>query len=191
MVEFSLNNTKFISMRFLFLVLVGLAGVLLLCLTSCTSSIFNVRAKQPYRYELNYGKSVIIRGDGYAVAPRQAPPAVHQIISAGNKIKGLPYKLGGGHKRINDNGYDCSGAVSYVLIKSGLLDRPLISNEFKKYGRRGKGEWITIYSKKGHTFLVVGGLRFDTGYNGEGRGPKWTMNDRPTRGHVIRHPVNL
>ena len=32
---------------------------------------------------------------------------------------------------------------------------------------------------------------FDTGYNGEGRGPKWTINDRPTRGHVMRHPVAL
>ena len=32
---------------------------------------------------------------------------------------------------------------------------------------------------------------FDTGYNGEGRGPKWTVHDRPTRGHVMRHPVGL
>jgi len=177
-------------MRFSFSVLVLMTGVLLTCLTSCTSSIFNVRAKQPYKYELRYGESVILR-NGYAVAPRHAPPAVHQIVAAGNRIKGFPYKLGGGHRRINDNGYDCSGAVSYVLIKSGLLNNSLTSKGFKKYGRRGKGDWVTIYSKSGHTFLVVGGLRFDTGYNGEGRGPKWTINDRPTRGHVMRHPVAL
>ena len=177
-------------MRFPFLVLVFLTGVLIICLTSCTSSIFNVRAKQPYRYELKYGESVILR-NGYAIVPKHAPPAVHRIVSSGNKIKGLPYKLGGGHRRINDNGYDCSGAVSYVLIKAGLLGSPLTSNGFKKYGRRGKGDWVTIYAKNGHTFLVVGGLRFDTGYNGEGRGPKWTVHDRPTRGHVMRHPAGL
>jgi len=177
-------------MRFLFLVLIFITGVLLTCLTSCTSSIFNVRAKQPYRYELKYGESVILR-NGYAVAPRHAPPAVHRIVAAGNKIKGFPYKVGGGHRRVDDNGYDCSGAVSYVLIKSGLLNNSLTSNGFKKYGRRGKGEWVTVYAKNGHAFLVVGGLRFDTGYNGEGRGPKWTVHDRPTRGHVVRHPVGL
>ena len=177
-------------MRFSVPVLVPMTGVLLTCLTSCTSSIFNVRAKQPYRYELKYGESVILR-NGYAVAPRHAPPAVHRIVAAGNRIKGFPYKLGGGHRRVDDNGYDCSGALSYVLIKSGLLNNSLTSKGFKKYGRRGKGDWVTIYTRNGHAFLVVGGLRFDTGYNGEGRGPKWTVHDRPTRGHVMRHPVGL
>ena len=177
-------------MRFTFPVLVLMTGVLLTYLTSCTSSIFNVRAKEPYRYELKYGESVILR-NGYAVAPRHAPLDVHRIVAAGNKIRGFPYKVGGGHRRVDDNGYDCSGAVSYVLIKSGLLNNSLTSNGFKKYGRRGKGDWVTVYAKNGHTFLVVGGLRFDTGYNGEGRGPKWTVHDRPTRGHVVRHPVGL
>ena len=175
-------------MRLSFLVL--MTGGLLTCLTSCTSSIFNVRAKQPYQYKLKYGESVILR-NGYAIAPRHAPKAVHQIVASGNRIKGYPYKLGGGHRRVDDNGYDCSGAVSNVLIKSGLLNNSLTSKGFKKYGRRGKGDWVTIYSKSGHTFLVVGGLRFDTGYNGEGSGPKWTVHDRPTRGHVMRHPVGL
>ena len=69
-----------------------MTGVLLTCLTSCTSSIFNVRAKQPYRYELKYGESVILR-NGYAVAPKHAPQAVHQIVAAGNKIKDLPINL--------------------------------------------------------------------------------------------------
>ena len=67
-------------------------------------------------------------------------------------LKGFPYKLGGGHRRFNDNGYDCSGAVSYVLIKAGLLGSPMTSNGFKKYGRRGKGDWVTIYAKNGHIF---------------------------------------
>ena len=177
-------------MRFSFHVLVVMTGVLLTCLTSCTSSIFNVRAKQPYQYQLKYGESVILR-NGYAIAPRHAPQVVHRIVAAGNRIKGLPYKLGGGHKRVEDNGYDCSGAVSYVLIKAGLLKSPMTSKGLRHYGHRGKGEWITLYARNGHTFIVVGGLRFDTGYNGEGRGPSWTVNDRPTRGHFMRHPNNL
>ena len=181
---------RFLNSKISFLFLVFLIGVLITCLTSCTSSIFNVRAKQPYRYELKYGESVILR-NGYAVAPSYAPRVVHQIVAAGNRIKGFPYKLGGGHRRVDDNGYDCSGAVSYALIKAGLLGSPMTSNGFKKYGRRGKGEWVTLYARNGHTFIVVGGLRFDTGYNGEGRGPSWTVNDRPTRGHFMRHPNNL
>ena len=167
-----------------------ITGILVLNLTSCSTSIFNARAKEPYRYQLKYGESVILR-DGYAIAPRHAPPEVHRIVAAGNRIKGLPYKLGGGHRKINDNGYDCSGAISYVLIKAGLLNSPMTSKGLKTYGRRGKGDWVTLYSRNGHAFLTVGGLRFDTGYNGEGRGPTWTTNDRPTRGHVMRHPAAL
>lgn len=164
--------------------------VLISIFSGCNSNFFNARAKKSYRYELNYGESVILR-NGYAIAPRHAPPAVHRIVAAGNLIKGLPYKLGGGHKRVEDNGYDCSGAVSYVLIKAGLLKAPLTSKELRRYGRKGKGRWVTIYARDGHTFIVVGGLRFDTGYNGEGRGPSWTVNDRPTRGHFMRHPNSL
>ena len=37
---------------------------------------------------------------------------------------------------------------------------------------RGVGKHVTIYAKKGHTFIVVADLRLDTGYNGENEGPK-------------------
>ena len=83
-------------MRLPFLLL--MTGALLVCLTSCTSSIFNVRAKQPYQYQINDGESVISR-----VAPRYATQAVHQIVAAFNRIKGFPYKLGGGHRRVYEN----------------------------------------------------------------------------------------
>lgn len=170
----------------------SLASVLLLpsLFSGCVVSALSVRAREPYQYRLDYGESVILR-NGYAVAPRHAPPVVHRIVAAGNRIKGLPYKFGGGHRRVDDNGYDCSGAVSYVLIKSGLLQFPLTSKKLRSYGRRGKGDWVTLYARNGHTFLTVGGLRFDTGYHGEGRGPTWTTWNRPTRGHVMRHPQAL
>ena len=99
--------------------------------------------------------------------------------------------MGGGHKQVDDVGYDCSGAVSYLLINAGLLNKPLNSKSFKRYGKRGKGSWITVYAKNGHAFIVVGGLRFDTGYNSGSSGPKWTTEGRPTRGHTARHPVEL
>jgi len=94
---------------------------------SCVSSLFNARAKEPYRYNLNYGESVIIR-NGYAIAPRHASPEVHRIVAAGNRIKGLPYKLEERHRKIDDNGYDCPGPVSYVLFKADLLNFPMASN---------------------------------------------------------------
>ncbi|MEM0897030.1 MAG: peptidoglycan endopeptidase [Verrucomicrobiota bacterium] len=129
--------------------------------------------------------------DGYAVAPKSAPREVHRLVAAGNRIQGLPYKYGGGHRRVDDSGYDCSGTVSYALIKAGLLESPMPSKGFKKYGKGGEGRWITVYAKDGHTFLTVGGLRLDTGYRGDGRGPTWTTRNRPTDGYRLRHPAGL
>jgi hypothetical protein len=38
---------------------------------------------------------------------------------------------------------------------------------------------------------VVAGLRFDTGYNGGGSGPKWSTQMRPSDGYTVRHPQGL
>ncbi len=156
----------------------------------CSASSLPSKARAPYRYEMDYGQSVIIR-NGRAVAPRHAPEAVHRIVAAGNRIQGRPYKYGGGHARVEDSGYDCSGTVSYALIHAGLLGSPMPSKGFKSYGRRGAGDWVTVYARDGHVFMTVGGLRLDTGYRGDGRGPAWTMHSRPTKGHVMRHPPGL
>jgi hypothetical protein len=161
-----------------------------IALVGCSASALPSRAKQPYHYEMDYGNSVIIR-NGRAVAPRNAPEAVHRIIAAGNRIQGRPYKYGGGHARVEDSGYDCSGTVSYTLIHAALLGSPLPSQAFRSYGKRGEGDWVTIYARNGHVFMTVGGLRLDTGYRGDGRGPAWTTRPRPTKGHVMRHPAGL
>ncbi len=146
---------------------------------------------QPYQYRLVQGKSAILR-DGIAVAPPQAPRVVHAAIAAGNRIAGSPYRYGGGHRRVIDSGYDCSGAVSSVLHQAGLLRGSLTSIGFKRYGRSGQGRWISVYARRDHTFLVIAGLRFDTGWNGRGRsGPRWTTKPRPTDGFVVRHPPGL
>ena len=47
--------------------------------------------------------------------PRTLPEVVKRVIMAGNEIAKFPYKWGGGHGAWRDNGYDCSGSVSFAL----------------------------------------------------------------------------
>ena len=75
-----------------------------------------------------------------AVAPKSAPKIVKDMIRAGNKIRHKRYKWGGGHGDWQDKGYDCSGAVSFVLHKAGILDYPLDSKGFMKWGAQAEGE---------------------------------------------------
>ena len=126
--------------------------------------------------------------DGLAVAPAGAPPEVVAVIAAANEIVGKPYKYGGGHGDWDDSGYDCSGSESYALHGAGLVSRPMNSTEFMSWGEAGPGQWITSYANSGHSYLVVAGLRFDTGYNGGGSGPKWSTEMRPSSGYTVRHP---
>jgi Putative peptidoglycan binding domain len=134
------------------------------------------------------GEEAVLGSDGRAIAPASAPPEVAAAIEAANRIVGKPYKYGGGHGRWNDSGYDCSGAMSYALHGAGLLDSPLPSGDFMSYGESGPGSWITVYAHGGHGFLVIAGLRFDTGWNNAGRGPRWSEQMRPTGGYTVRHP---
>ena len=132
---------------------------------------------------------------GRALAPAGAPAAVTEAIDAANRIATKPYKLGGGHGDFEDTHYDCSGAVSYVLHGAGVLDAPLASGGLMSWGERGRGRWITVYANREHTFVVIAGLRFDTGYRdatseNTGTGPRWG-GPRPTRGYRVRHPAGL
>ena len=137
------------------------------------------------------GEPATLRSDGRAVAPASSPQEVRDAVAAANRIVGKPYKYGGGHARWRDSGYDCSGAMSYALHGAGLLDRPLTSGDFMRWGRRGEGSWITVYAHGGHGFLVIAGLRFDTGWNNAGKGPRWSDEMRPTGGYTVRHPAGL
>ena len=124
-----------------------------------------------------------------AIAPKGAPKLVRKMIDAGNEIRSKPYKWGGGHGDWTDKGYDCSGAVSYVLHEAGLLDAPMVSGDFKDWGNKGRGRWLTIHANDGHVFMVVAGLRFDTSYitDGDKSGPGWSETMRPTKGFSSRH----
>jgi hypothetical protein len=65
------------------------------------------------------------------------------------------------------------------------------STAYRRYGEPGPGRWITIYARRGHVFMVVAGLRFDTGWHDGPRGPQWTTESRPTDDTVMRHPDDL
>jgi hypothetical protein len=98
----------------------------------------------------------------------------------------MPYDYGGGHGDFEDDGYDCSGAVSYALHGAGLLDEPLDSTGLMKWGDRGRGSWITVYSNPGHVYVVIAGLRWDTSMT-PGNGPGWSAEMRPTKGYKKRN----
>jgi len=145
---------------------------------------------EPPPVQAPVGKAAMQPGLRTAVAPVGAPEAVVKAIAAANKITRKPYKWGGGHGRWWDSGYDCSGAVSYVLYKAGLLDGSRDSTGFMSYGERRRGQWITIYANGGHAYMEIAGLRFDTSGRGE-EGPRWRPEWRSGRGFVKRHPVGL
>lgn len=128
----------------------------------------------------------------YAAAPAHLPMPVQVAVAAGNDLQNKPYVRGGGHRSVNDNAYDCSGSVSYTLIKSGLLGRPLSSTEFARFGAPGPGQFITIFVKPGeHVFMSICGLRLDTTGGSEGQGPRWRPTPRSTNGFITRHPFGL
>jgi len=138
------------------------------------------------------GNRAVLRG-GVAYAPSHAPQSVKNAIWAANTLRRKPYVWGGGHGTFYDRGYDCSGTVSFALHGAGVLNSPLPSSDLMRFGERGRGRWMTVYSRSGHTFAVIAGLRLDTTDLGRGGdvGPRWYEDGRDTSGYVARHPVGM
>lgn len=135
-------------------------------------------------------KKVILKGR-YAVVPLHAPPAVRRAVAAGNRLQKFPYRRGGGHAQLNDSAYDCSSSISYVLREAGLMASQMPSSGFLNYGEDGPGEWITVWTKNGHVYMTIGGLRLDTGGFPKSNGPRWKPTERSTSGFYPRHPPGL
>jgi cell wall-associated NlpC family hydrolase len=136
-------------------------------------------------------KAAAVLPDGTAIAPLSAPAVVAAVIQGGNEIARTPYKWGGGHGAWSDNGYDCSGSVSFALAAAGLLGQPLTSGQLMQWGAPGPGKWITIYASGTHTFMFVAGMRFDTSGRSGPLGTRWQPALRSTSGFVARHPPGL
>ncbi len=135
------------------------------------------------------GKAVI-GDDGLATAPADAPPQVQAIIAAGNEIATKPYRYGGGHGKWEDSGYDCSGSLSYAFHGAGMLDEALDSTGFMSWGEPGKGQWVTIYAKGSHAYMVIAGVRFDTSGRST-QNSRWQTDMRSSAGYTVRHPEGL
>ncbi len=128
----------------------------------------------------------------YAHTSNYHPEVIRRAVTAGNEVVDKPYETGGGHSELFDDGFDCSGSVSHVLFRAGLLNRPLTSGEFAGYGASGPGRFITVYAKPGHhVFMSICGLRFDTSGGPRGEGPRWRPQARPYAEFTMRHPEGL
>ena len=136
------------------------------------------------------GDIAVLRGD-VAHAPANAPPAVQKAIWAVNTIVRKPYRWGGGHSTFFDIGYDCSGSVSFMLHNAGVLDAPTPSKGLLSWGQPGRGRWITVYTRTGHAFAVIAGLRLDTTGRSEREGPRWHSDIRDLSKFAARHPAGL
>ena len=150
------------------------------------------------------GTKAALLADGTAAAPADAPDQVKQAIWAANALQELPYRYGGGHNLDFDvtEGADCSGTVSFVLNAAGLLKAPLDSGSFMRWGMRGRGAWITVFTNPGHAYVKLAGLRLDTSFAGMTRdsaiaasaferGPRWRPMERDPGGFVRRHPLSF
>jgi hypothetical protein len=142
------------------------------------------------------GTTAVFNSDGSAAAPAGAPKPVRKAINAANRIRTRPYIWGGGHRSFKSKGYDCSGAVSYVLHAAGLLRRPMVSGALgSRWGVPGTGSWITVYGNPSHVYMVVAGLRFDTSSGGDplsqGSGPRWRSTARTPGGYSARFSPGL
>jgi cell wall-associated NlpC family hydrolase len=136
-------------------------------------------------------KQATLTPDGLAIPPIDAPPAVVEIINAGNQIARLPYHWGGGHGIYVDTGYDCSGSISFVFAAARLLNTTLTSGELINWGTAGPGKWITVFANNGHTFMYIAGLRFDTVALAQ-TGTRWSNRSatEPDK-FAVRHPPGL
>ncbi|MEA2184258.1 MAG: hypothetical protein QOF69_3443 [Solirubrobacteraceae bacterium] len=140
------------------------------------------------------GTTAGIRTDGKATIPRGAPERVRALLSHLNRIVGKRYTWGGGHAKLADKGYDCSGAVSYGLIRAGLLAYSMVSGRFTRWGKPGGGRWVTIYANKRHVYMEVAGLRLDTSAVGDQpalTGVRWRPVIGQRNGFTVRHLAGL
>ena len=145
-----------------------------------------------YYYWRNYQQPHLVFDGQYAHAGPELPPVIHAIVQFANELQGRPYEAGGGHQVLFDDGFDCSGAVSHILYRAGLLSGSLTSSSFARYGQPGAGRFVTLFVRPGsHVFMAVCGLRFDTSGGQKGEGPRWRPTPRDPSGFMIRHPVNL
>ena len=120
------------------------------------------------------------------------PTPVARAIKAANKIHRRTYIWGGGHRSFKAKGYDCSGAVSYVLHAAGRAQLAAGLRAARLLGLAGPrvagsrstrtGRTPTWSSRACATTPPRAGSAVD-----QGRGPRWRYTLRTRTGFAIRH----
>jgi cell wall-associated NlpC family hydrolase len=111
---------------------------------------------------------------------KQTVTKFKQIKHAANELesKNLPYSWGGGHdanfspggeQENGGPGYDCSGAVSFVLHQAGVLSEPLTSGSMGSVLKPGPGA-VTVFYNAEHTFMKIGDEYWGTSVGDDGAG---------------------
>lgn len=98
----------------------------------------------------------------------------------------VPYLWGGGHQGKQARGsrvtpLDCSGAVSRVL---GI--NPLVSGQFMKWGKPGRGKNITIWANEEHVLMEIGGHFWGTSDANPGGGAGWIPREHISKAYLAR-----
>jgi len=71
-------------------------------------------------------------------------------ILAVNSIRNRPYAWGGGHGSFHDYGSIVRARFRSRFTMPACSEQPLTVERFLRYGERGRGRWVTIYSRDGH-----------------------------------------
>lgn len=74
---------------------------------------------------------------------------------AGEEVLRTPASVPFGYLAIPNGPYDCSGAVSVMLMHGGLLDRVLCAGDLMVWGQPGVGEVLTVWANEGHCFIEL------------------------------------
>lgn len=111
--------------------------------------------------------------ENHGHAPQQVVTRFKAIKKAAAALtsRHIPYVWGGGHGSIESapSGLDCSGAVSWVLAKAGILKTPLTSGAMGEVLKPGPGA-VTVFYNADHTFMKIGNEYWGTSVGDSGAG---------------------
>lgn len=110
---------------------------------------------------------------GAIKAPKKVVTRFKAVKAAAGALtkRHVPYVWGGGHGSIESapSGLDCSGAVSWVLNKAGILKTPLTSGSMGEVLKPGPGA-VTVFYNNEHTFMRIGNQYWGTSVGDSGAG---------------------
>jgi cell wall-associated NlpC family hydrolase len=113
------------------------------------------------------------RSQAYGPAPKRVVTRFKAIKAAAGALtkRHIPYVWGGGHGSVESapTGLDCSGAVSWVLNKAGILKTPLTSGSMGEVLKPGPGA-VTVFYNPTHTFMKIGNEYWGTSVGDSGAG---------------------